>query len=165
MLNLFSEVRHMEHISAAQCASSVMDTNHLVPRAIHQEVRKNEAEILSVQQFRAMMIVTDHEGLSLSELAGYLGSTLPAASKLVNGLVELGYVARVSSPDDRRRLALSVTEAGESILEAMRLQGLSCLTDKLATLTSGERAVVVLAMDLLRQALASDRGDDAPCRG
>lgn len=150
----------MESEHVRECAASVLDTTHLIPRVIHGEMRRRGTEMLSMQQFRAMMIVKHHEGTSLSGLAERLGATLPATSKLVDGLVDLDYVARESSRDDRRRLALSVTGAGEDALEAVRMKVLSLLTEKLSTLSAGECAVVMLAMDLLRGALTSGAGLD-----
>jgi len=138
-----------------QCAANVMDTFHAIMRAIKPEARKGHSTDLSVQQFRALMTIDRHQGASLSLVSEHLGATLSAASKLIDGLVERGYVRRDSSTEDRRRLTLAVTDQGTEVLESVHREVVGCLAEKLATLTEGERSMVNLAMDLLRSALMS----------
>jgi DNA-binding MarR family transcriptional regulator len=52
---------------------------------------------------------------TVSRLAELLGVTKQAASRLVDDMVSLGYVARAEDPADRRRTRLSLTETGERI--------------------------------------------------
>jgi DNA-binding MarR family transcriptional regulator len=58
---------------------------------------------LSVPQFRALGFVHRHAGSSLSEVADHIGLTLPAMSRLIDGLVELQLMRRQSQSADRRR--------------------------------------------------------------
>ena len=136
-----------------QCATGVMDTFHMMMRTVGPEARKHSSSELSMQQFRAMKIIGRHEGASLSEVSEHLGSTLSAASKLVDGLVERGYIHRETAEDDRRRLILAITEAGEHAMGSVDLEVQSFIAEKLASLSPNERAIVNLAMDVLRLAL------------
>jgi DNA-binding MarR family transcriptional regulator len=102
-----------------------------------------------------MKVIERHNGASLSLVSERLGSTLSAASKVVDSLVEQGYVCRETDEDDRRRLILEVTDPGKLALERVHQQVLSCLAEKLAPLSLGERAMVRLAMDLLRSTITS----------
>lgn len=145
----------MSDETTQQCAANVMDTFHAIMRAIKPEARKGSHAELSVQQFRALMIIDRHQGASLSLVSEHLGATLSAASKLIDGLVERGYVRRSSSTDDRRKLTLEVSKTGAKILESLHLEVVSCLAQRLANLSSGEQSMVNLAMDLLRSALVA----------
>ena len=72
----------------------------------------------------------------MSELAAKLTLSRGGITKLVDRLVEAGYLERVSCPEDRRSLRAELTPAGERMLGEMRavyeteverhLGGLSC---------------------------------------
>ena len=142
-----------------ECAANVMDTFHATMRAIRPESRRNPSSDLSMQQFRALVTMKHHQGASLSLVSEHLGSTLSATSKLIDGLVERGYIRRETATDDRRRLILAISEAGEKTLESAHLEAISRLAQRLVLLTDSERAMVILAMDLLRSAIVSTQPD------
>jgi DNA-binding MarR family transcriptional regulator len=69
-----------------------------------------------------------------SELAGHTGITDPAASQMVDRLVQRGLVERAEDPEDRRVKQLAITEAGrELVLKSveMRQQWIEQLTGEL----------------------------------
>jgi DNA-binding MarR family transcriptional regulator len=57
---------------------------------------------------------------SLSELAGLLGMTLPGAGKIVDEMVERGYVVRHPDRSDRRVKRLRLSARGRAALKAAR---------------------------------------------
>jgi len=139
-----------------------MDTFHTMMRTIGPEARKHSSSDLSMQQFRAMKTIEHHEGASLSLVSEHLGSTLSATSKLVEGLVERGYVRRKTSQDDRRRLILALSEAGTQVMESVHLHVITFLAGKLATLSPNRCAIVNLAMNILRSALVGAQPTEHP---
>jgi len=80
--------------------------------------------------------------------------TTASVSKLVDSLVKKGLVTRADSPDDRRKVVLNVTEAGQRALEVARAAALGRLAGMLAALDEPDRSAVIRAMDVLRLALA-----------
>ena len=52
---------------------------------------------------------------TVTRLAELLGVSKQAASKLADDMVELGYLERLSDPDDRRRTRLALTETAHRI--------------------------------------------------
>jgi MarR family transcriptional regulator, organic hydroperoxide resistance regulator len=60
-----------------------------------------------------LTVLAEAGPLSLNEL----GSLLIDPSRLVDRLVSAGWVARAAAPDDRRRMTLRLTPAGERIHE------------------------------------------------
>ena len=136
------------------CAAVVMDTIPLVMCSIAGEMHKSQPTELSVPQFRALMFIKHHEGVSLSSVAEHLGTTLSSTSKLVDGLVERTYVTRETADKDRRRVILAVTESGEAVLEAVRQAALSHLAERLAILSASECSTIVGAMELLQSIFA-----------
>lgn len=142
-----------------QCAGTVMDTFHMMMRTVGAEMRKDAPRELSMQQFRALKTIERMGGASVSALAEHVGSTLSAASRLIDGLVEKSYVRRETAADDRRRLVLNLTEQGQKALDSVHIQAVSCLAQNLDTLTNSECAMINLAMDLLRSKLVSAQAD------
>jgi len=138
-----------------QCATTVMDTFHLMMHTIGSEARRRSSQVLSMQQFRALKTIEDHDGVSLSMLSEHLGATLSGCSKLIDGLVERGYVRRKNAEDDRRRLILALTDDGAQALRNVHMELISCLSERLSGLTVGECGILKLAMEVLRSAIIS----------
>jgi DNA-binding MarR family transcriptional regulator len=115
---------------------------------------------LSVPQFRTLCYVSAARGSSLSAAADFIGLSAPAMSRLVDGLVEVGMVRRVISPDDRRHVKLSVTAKGESALREARTLAQAELAEAVSSLKAGERADVVEAMRLLQGVFGPEAGSD-----
>lgn len=140
-----------------ECATLVMETIPLVMRTIGAEMRRRHAGELPMQQFCALMFLKRHEGASLSLLAKHLGSSISSTSKLVDGLVERGYVSREIAPEDRRRIVLALTQSGEATLESVHRDGVGYLAEMLTTLSASQRATVMQAMDMLGSVFAPGR--------
>jgi DNA-binding MarR family transcriptional regulator len=129
-----------------------METAAGLTRALRREMRRNRPTELSMQQFRALGIVSHHPGSSVSVVAGHIGLTMASASKLVDALVKLGLVTREASAEDRRRVVLHVTESGYSALATARSAALGRLASFLGKLTEAERSTVLRCMDILQDA-------------
>src|SRR2546428_2039281 len=75
---------------------------------------------ISMQQLRALYLLRDEEEASVGRLAELFGMGLPGASLLADRLVRSGYVERRAHPDDRRRVLLSPTPAGDRLVGGLR---------------------------------------------
>ncbi len=136
--------------SPEECAREVLDVVPLVMRVIRAEMRSHRSPDLSVPQFRALLYLQRHPGASLTAVSDHLGLTPPSASKLVDGLVARGLVARQTSPTDRRRVMLVVTPSGAAMLQAASEATQTRLAEALAQLEEPARGVVVEGMRALR---------------
>jgi len=63
--------------------------------------------------------IVNHGG-DASALVRQLGVSKQAASQLIDTLVARGYLERQPNPDDRRRIAITVTERGKAAAAAIR---------------------------------------------
>jgi MarR family transcriptional regulator for hemolysin len=118
-------------------------------------MRNRRSFDLTVPQFRVLGFVNRNEGSSLWEVANHVGLTPPSMSKLVDGLIARGLMARKDDPDDRRRVRLNVTARGQAILETATQETLSYLADKLGDLDADQRAAIDNAMEALRTVFTS----------
>src|SRR5215217_3746382 len=67
-------------------------------------------------QRKLMITIASHQPATLGEVAKAIGRGAPAVSRSVDSLVRAGLVERTQDPDNRRRLALRLTESGRDEL-------------------------------------------------
>lgn len=126
-----------------------METVLLLMQTIRAEMRSHRPEGLSVPQFRALRFVKDNAGASLSNIADHVGVALSSMSKLIDGLVTRELVTRLVAPDDRRRITLELTDAGQAALRASHKGTAARFTQRLETLSDQDRAMVLQTMHVL----------------
>lgn len=142
-------------------ATLVLDTMPMVMHALRKEMRRRCPAELSVPQFRALMMLRRHRGASLSHVSSRLSSTVSSVSRLIDGLVERGFITRETAEDDRRRIILNLTPAGEAVLAEVRQAALVFLSERLAALPAADQDTLSRAMELLRGVFAGQR-DERP---
>ncbi len=107
---------------------------------------------LTVSQLRAIYLLAYHGSLSIGELAGLLKLGYPAASVLVQQLVQQQLAERSEDTRDRRRALVRLTERGARLVsdrrerrEAQFLPRLNRLSDEeLAGLQRGLEALIAV---------------------
>jgi MarR family transcriptional regulator, 2-MHQ and catechol-resistance regulon repressor len=131
----------------ATCHELVHEMLATVSRCASPELLSLE---LTMGQLKAMATVTMFGPQPVGELGRRLGISEPAASLLVDKLVELGLASRERDAQDRRRSLVTATPAAEELAGRLR-QGrddqfsdwLGALSgDELASLVTGLRALV-----------------------
>jgi DNA-binding MarR family transcriptional regulator len=73
----------------------------------------------------------------------------PSMTRVIASLAELGFVDRVAHPDDGRQVLVSVSKAGNELIDAERQASQEWLTQRLETLGVGERDTLRVAADLI----------------
>ncbi len=132
------------------CARELLEVVPLVMRDIRHQMRNQRSTELTVPQFRTLVFVENNSGASLSEVADHMGLTLPSTSKLVDDLLKNGFVTREEQAADRRRVSLTVTLRGRTILDASRKETLRYLSQKLGSANAEEKVAIIQAMKTLR---------------
>lgn len=135
---------------AHECARQIFEVTPTVIQAIRFEMRSLKLTDLTVPQFRTLHFINNHPGASLSDAAEFIGLTLSSMSILVNGLVERGLVQREPGLADRRRVHLSLTDAGAVMLRNVRTGTQDRLAALVGDLSEEQQSTVVQAMELLR---------------
>ena len=97
-----------------------------------------------------MNAIAAAEPATLGEVAARVGRGAPAVSRSVDTLVRAGLVDRMQDPDNRRRLALKLTEAGRDALADMP-KG-SALAHSLDRLAASELRAIERAIEILERA-------------
>ena len=110
---------------------------------------------LTDPQFTVLAWLNKEGPLTPGQLAERERIQPPSMTRTVNGLVELGLVAKAEHPTDGRQVVVSLTEAGVAEVRETRRRRDAWLAGRLATLDPDERALLVDAAELLRRIAAS----------
>ena len=94
--------------------------------------------------------IAAREPATLNDVAKAVARGAPAVSRSVDALVRAGMVERTADPNNRRRLALRITESGREQLSA-RASGSSSLQQKLERLAQSELRAVERAIEILER--------------
>ena len=73
---------------------------------------------ITVDQWALMKQLCEKDGMNQRELSEVLFKDNPTITRIIDLLVEKGYVERVMDPNDRRCFILKLTEVGESVVES-----------------------------------------------
>jgi DNA-binding MarR family transcriptional regulator len=142
--------------SADACAGVVLDVTPAVVRFIRRIVLSHRSLELSVPQFRTLALLSRCPNVSLSCVADNIGSSLPAASRMIGVLVTKKLVARQDSKSDRRQVSLALTARGAEAFKAARNQAREHLGEKLLSLGIEEHGRICRAMELLGAIFGTD---------
>lgn len=98
---------------------------YLVNRAA-KELRRmlgkgmNDAGVdLSIEHFRMLMVLFNHEGVNQQELADLIGIDKTHLTRMLKPIEELGFVVRVEDKKDKRNKLLYLTNIGRAKREEL----------------------------------------------
>ena len=94
--------------------------------------------------------VASEQPATLKQVAAAVGRGAPAVSRSVDALVRSGLVERAPDPDNRRRLALRLTETGRAVVDGPPSSG-DALAVKLDRLAPSELRAVERAIEILER--------------
>ncbi len=132
------------------CAREILDTIPSIMRTIRSEMRRHRSSDLSVPQLRTLAYLNRCPGSGLAGLAEHLGLTPPSTCTLVDGLAARGLVKRETTPQDRRRISLTLSDQGRSLLELAQSGARASLSEMLSQLSDEDCRLVVEALSVLR---------------
>ena len=100
---------------------------------------------------KLLSVIGSKEPATLNEVAATVGRGAPAVSRAVDAIVRAGLVERTQDPDNRRRLALRLTEQGREELTNVPKAG-SGLEMRLERLAHSELRAIERAIEILERA-------------
>ncbi|MEP7273772.1 MAG: MarR family winged helix-turn-helix transcriptional regulator [Acidobacteriota bacterium] len=118
--------------------------------------------LLTAHQASILDHLDEEDPIALFDLAGHLGVTVSTMSLNINRLVQLGYVSRVRSESDARRLELRLTDAGVRIKRAQSVLDPARVGAVLKRLGSAERKAAIRGLGLLADAATREMQNAHP---
>jgi DNA-binding MarR family transcriptional regulator len=139
-------------------------------RALHELGTPTWRQVeLSIAQLKALFAVVDGAPMPIGGVAARLSIGLPAASSLVDRLVDQGLVLRREDQADRRRTLAEPTPAGEALAQNLRHGSRDALRswmermeqDDLEALVRGLKAMLAVASGPLAVSSEPESADAA----
>lgn len=122
-----------------------------------RELRREAREAgVSPEQVSLLVEIKYRPGIGVRELAARERVSPPALSNRIDRLEHDGLVTRTPSPDDRRRVGLTLTEEGDRVLRRVRSRRTAWLVTRLGQLSAEELAAVETAVEPLALLLDED---------
>ncbi len=116
----------------------------------HQWVAEGPGERMQRARKKLLQAIAAKEPATLGDVAKALGRGAPAVSRSVDALVRSGLVERTQDPNNRRRLALRLTQQGRESLNARVAAG-AALRNKLDRLAHSELRALERAIEILER--------------
>ena len=67
-------------------------------------------------QMHALSLISEHEGITMKEVAAFMKISAPSATSFVNRLVKMKWVERVTDVTNRKLVRLRMTDEGKKML-------------------------------------------------
>jgi len=109
----------------------------LIRRDIMHASRNQEIK-LSPHEHISLNIIARHSPISMTELSRALGVSNQQMTRIVDALVEMHLVERLTSPDNRRLVLAQLTDKGKQALEYIKNLKKQHLSNKLTVLSEEE---------------------------
>ena len=139
--------------SSKQLQAAVREwTEVVMVRSLAEMRRFVRAEGLSMPQFHVLLRLHYHGECAVSDIGSHLDVTAPAASQLVDRLVQMGLLERREDRQDRRVRHLSLSPRGRALVEASLRARDAWAEDLPARLTADQRSQAILALTHLTAA-------------
>ena len=106
-------------------------------------------DAMSDGQFAVLAALKVHGPHTLGELADRERVSSPSMNRTVNCLEESGYLARTPDIDDRRKVNISLTDAGREVVEETVRRRDAWLEEALAALTPQQRHLLAEAAEIM----------------
>ena len=116
----------------------------------HQWVAEGPGERMQRARKKLLQAIAAKEPATLNDVAKAIGRGAPAVSRSVDALVRAGLVERTQDPNNRRRLALRLTQDGRDRLSA-RIAGGAALKSKMERLAHSELRALERAIEILER--------------
>jgi|SRR6185312_1522926 DNA-binding MarR family transcriptional regulator len=116
----------------------------------HQWVAEGPAERMERARRKLLSAIAGSEPATLNDVARSIGRGAPAVSRSIDALVRSGLVERTQDPNNRRRLALRLTQEGRDRLST-RIAGGSALRKKLERMAHSELRALERAIEILER--------------
>jgi DNA-binding MarR family transcriptional regulator len=124
----------------------------LVAIAARSLAHLDEAEDVTLTQYRSLVVLASRGPQGIASLAEALGVTPPTASRLCDRLVHKGLVRRRIDRNDRRQVRVALTEAGRRLVDVVTERRRREIADLLDAVPEDARRSVAAGLQLLADA-------------
>jgi DNA-binding MarR family transcriptional regulator len=115
-------------------------------------------DVVTVTQFRTLVVLDTHGQLNLNALAGLLDVTPSTALRMIDRLLVAGFVTRRDNPANRREVLLDLTKKGKRIVDKVTARRRAEISRIVTAMPHAQRAGLINAL----RAFAAAAGEQQP---
>ena len=101
-------------------------------------------------QLSVLFVLTKHGAQTLGALSEHERVTPPSMNRTVNALENAGLIVRESSPDDGRKVLITLTDRARALVAETQRRRVAWFSRQLASLSAAEREALDTAAPILR---------------
>lgn len=125
----------------------------ITTRSMRERSHFVKASGLSMPQFGILMHLYYSTNCGISHLGEYMDISAPAASQIVDRLVQHGLVERTEDPNDRRAKQLTLTPKGRELIETGIVERTRWVDELAASLSTETYDAVASTLAMLTEAV------------
>lgn len=127
-----------------------------ITRLMRQQMsNKKKESTMNPVQMHAMLIIREHDGLTMKEFAEFLHVTSPSATSFVNRLVRMKWVKRIADKTNRKLVRLKLSDEGMNCVTTNMKEHSRMMRDLFSLLTLADQKEFARILGNLRVTLAS----------
>ncbi len=111
--------------------------------------RQMQQEILTPSQATVLTLLQDGRAWRLSDLASATGVRPPSMTELISRMERQGWLSKMDTAHDRRGVAVTITEEGRTLLQALNRRQIDLIAGRLALLSDEEKRMIEQALPVL----------------
>lgn len=137
---------------AEDTAALAQNILHIIPqimRILAAELRRS-GHLMTPGNFQLMFVLQEGSA-NLSELAEFQSVSLPTMSRSVSRLEKIGWIRRLSNPDDRRVTLIELTGDGQKRLDEMSDLAQETLGELMQATSRTDRETLAAGLDVMRK--------------
>ena len=120
-------------------------------RSMHDFMHYTRTTNISMAQINVLMWLYYHKSCEVMQLEEVMQVSRPAASQMVERMVQQELVTRTESPTDRRARLVTLSERGTEFIEAAIFARSKWIGELVETFTPDQKLSVALALKLLSE--------------
>jgi DNA-binding MarR family transcriptional regulator len=111
--------------------------------------RRMQQEVLTPSQATVLTLLQDGRAWRLGDLASATGVRPPSMTELVSRMERQGWLRKMDTVRDRRGVAVTITEEGRAVIQALNRRQVDLIAQRLALLSDEEKRIIELALPVL----------------
>lgn len=135
----------------------VRELNRAIQRNLQARIAPHGA---TLGAWYFLRVLWEGDGLTQRELAARTGMQEPTAVIALRGMEAAGWIRREPSAEDRRKVAIHLTQAGRALREVLLPEAHAVLDAATAGMTAEERSVLLALLRRARVNLDPERHDE-----
>lgn len=108
-------------VNRKQLIEEILENLYVLKNKMHARViRPRLKDFVTHSQLLVLFVIEEHRNIGIKEISKILNVSSSAATQIVDGLVESGYVVRNVSLADRRALRIGISPVGRTRIVALK---------------------------------------------